>query len=307
MNRIATATIFERAIAAMSGQQSRLAELQAQVGTGRKAMRPADDPVAASQGASVRGEIARNEVERRMLGFAANILGQADTALGRGTDALDSVRELVLRARNANFTPADRASMAQEIQSLRDELLMVANSRDGAGGFIFGGQGARTAPFVELGGGVVYDAVPGNQTVGLDMSAWTALDGHAAFMAVPDGNGGQQTIFEALDSVVATLSDPSATNEELMAATGATLDGLDGGLEALLLARTKVGEHLRTIERADAALEDGTLDARSRLSGIEDVDYAAALSEFAQVQTSLNAAMQTYAKLSANSLFDYIR
>lgn len=307
MTRTSTAAAFDRAIESMNSQQTRLYQLQAQIATGKKASRPAEDPVAAAQAESVKGEITRIDVERRMVGFARTVLQQADSALGTGTDLMNTARDLVLQANNSTMTAADRASIASQIRGLRNELLSVANTRDGSGAFVFGGQGSRTSPFVETAGVVGYAADAGSQQVGQDTPVSTSLDGHATFMSIPDGAGGRQSVFDVLDAAVTALSEPGATTADIKAATAATLDGLDGGLAAAGLARSNVGEQLRMIDQVEGSLETSELDAQTRLSAIVDVDFAAAISEFAKIQTGLQAAMQTYAQLSSNSLFNYIR
>jgi flagellar hook-associated protein 3 FlgL len=305
--RTSTATAYERAIESMNRQQTRLYQLQQQIATGEKLTRAADDPVAAAQAASVKGEIARIDVERRMVGFARTVLQQADTALGTSTDLLNMARDLVLQANNATLNASDRASIANEIRSLRDELLTVANTRDGSGAFVFGGQGSRTAPFVETGGVVNYVADRGSQEVGRDIRVSTSLDGHAAFMSVPDGAGGHQSVFDVLDAAIAALSDPAATTADIQAAVQAAVDGLDSGLGSVSLLRSTVGGQLRMIDQVESSLENSELDAQARLTDIVGVDLAAAISEFARLHSGLEASMQTYAKLSSTSLFNYIR
>lgn len=307
MIRTSTASAFDRAIQSMNSQQTRLHQLQHQIATGEKSSRAADDPVAAAQATSVRSEITRIEVERRMVGFARTVLQQADTALGSSTDLMNSARDLVLQAGNATLTASDRASIASEIRSLRDELLTVANTRDGSGAFVFGGQGSRTAPFVETDGAVTYVADPGTQEVGQDVRVSTSLDGHAAFMSVPDGAGGRQSVFDVLDAAVAALSDPAATAADVQAATKAAIDGLGAGLASVSLARSTVGGQLRMIDQVESSLDNSELDAQTRLTDIVGVDLAAAISEFARIHNGLEASMQTYAKLSSTSLFNYIR
>lgn len=307
MTRTSTATAFDRAIQSMNSQQTRLYQLQAQIATGKKASRAADDPVAAAQAESVKGEITRIDVERRMVGFARTVLQQADTALATGTDLVNTARDLVLQANNSTLTPADRASIASQIRGLRDELFSVANTRDGSGAFVFGGQGSRTAPFVETAGVVGYVADPGSQQTGQDTRVSTSLDGHKTFMSVPDGAGGRQSIFDVLDAAVAALSDPAATTADIQAAAKAAIDGFDSALESLGLARSNVGEQLRMIDQVEGSLENSELDAQTRLSAIVDVDFAAAISEFAKLHTGLQAAMQTYSRLSSTSLFNYLR
>lgn len=307
MNRTATATTYDRAIRSMNDQLVRLNQLQSQIATGRKTTRSADDPVAAAQAGSIRGEITRIDVERRMIGFARTILQHADMALGAGSEVLDSARELMLRANTGSLNADDRASIANQIRGLRAELLSVANSRDGSGAFVFGGQGSRTRPFVEASGQVSYVADAGSQQVGQDTPVSTSLDGRAAFMMLDDGSGTRKSIFEVLDEALVMLDDPDASPADLSAAVERAILGIDSGLSALSSIRTTAGEQLRMIENVESSLDSHELDAQTRLSAIVDVDFAAAIAEFAKVQSGLQSGMQTYARLSSMSLFDYIR
>src|SRR5690606_2823642 len=112
MTRTSTATAFDRAIQSMASQQTRLYQLQAQISTGKKASRPAEDPVAAAQAESVKGEITRIDVERRMVGFARTVLQQADSALRAGIDLINTSRDLVLQANKSTITATDWSSIA---------------------------------------------------------------------------------------------------------------------------------------------------------------------------------------------------
>ena len=63
----------------------------------------------------------------------------------------------------ATAMPSGR-SIANELQSLRQQLFAVANQSDGAGTYLFGGQGATQKPFIDTPTGVQYVAATG-QTV----------------------------------------------------------------------------------------------------------------------------------------------
>ncbi|RZL05838.1 MAG: hypothetical protein EOP40_19080, partial [Rubrivivax sp.] len=78
-------------------------------------------------------------------------------------------------------------------KGIRDQLLSIANRSDGAGGFIFSGQGASTPPFLDQAGGVAYIGVPGNiQTGNLDTFQLT-IDGRGAWEQAASGNGRFET------------------------------------------------------------------------------------------------------------------
>jgi flagellar hook-associated protein 3 FlgL len=60
-------------------------------------------------------------------------------------------------------------------------------------------------------------------------------------------------------------------------------------------------------EWTDDRLADGRLAAQSQRSAAEDVDMAAAVSEFQARQTSYDSALKAYSMVQRLSLFEYIR
>lgn len=68
-----------------------------------------------------------------------------------------------------------------------------------------------------------------------------------------------------------------------------------------------VGTTSASLSRRVEGIEDEVLAARSRLSEIEDLDYAAAITEFTQLQTALEATLLTGSRLLSLSFLDFLR
>ncbi len=304
MTRIPTLYAHQRALDAMAQRRTALNADQLQLSTGKRVNDPSDDPLAVAQAERLRSQLARISIENRMIGFARQMLSTAESTLGQVGDSLQFARENLVAAGNGAMSAGDRALIAQQLSGVREQLLTLANRRDGAGGYVFGGQGTATAPF-DVQGNPVAPAPgphPGEQQTGLDASYTTSMDGRAVFV---DAAGGA-TLFQQLDDVVAALEDAGADPASVSAKVSTTIDVLDAGLERVLMARTRAGEQLRAIDAHESALASGDLDARERLSDLVDIDYAAAISSFQNNRTSLEAAMTTYAQIARLSLFDYL-
>ena len=117
---------------------------------------------------------------------------------------------------------------------------------------------------------------------------------------------GQQSIFDTLDDAIAALTSNLSTpayNEQL----GRAQATLDGALDRMIVARSQIGEELRHVEQAAASGEQQTLGVTQRRSDLEDLDYAAALSQMQSNKTTLDAALSAYAAIGRSSLFDFIR
>lgn len=304
MNRIATLSSFERSLDAMNERRAGLTRAQLQLSTGKRVIAPSDDPLGAAQAERTRSQIARIAIERRTIDFARTMLGQADNAMASASETLQVAREGLVAAGNGAASAADRALIAQKLRASRDELLAIANLRDGAGGYVFGGQGSTRAPFTGT-GAPAWLPNAGEQAAGADVPFTTSQDGRALFMDLEAG-GAAQSIFRTLDEAIALLGDPSASGAALGAGLGKALDGVDRAIGQLLVTRTRAGEQLRAIDARERLLESGEIEASGRLSGLVDVDYASAITRFQQNQTALEAAMATYAKIARLSLFDYL-
>jgi flagellar hook-associated protein 3 FlgL len=304
--RISTALYHQQAIESISERSSAMAKLQEQLTTGKRINRASDDPIGAAEAERIRASSARMAMETRMMSFATGMLSQADGALAGAADSLQTARELMISAGNGSLQAEDRKSIAVQLRNVRSELLAIANQRDGAGGYIFGGQGSAAAPFTSDGtlpAAVVFEPTGGTQQTGLDMPFDTTVDGGKVFLGSPGGGG---SIFEALDTLVLQLEDEAIDGAALRAGLDAALGATDAGLDRVLQARTAAGEQLRIMEARGRLLESGELQAASRLADISATDYAKVVSEMQTNQLAVDAAMRTYAQISRMSLFDYL-
>lgn len=303
MTRIPTLFAFERSLEAMNQRRAAMVQDQQQLATGKRIATPSDDPLASAQAAGIRSQLARMALEERMMGFARSMLAQAENTMAGAGDALQFAREQLVAAGNGAYAPADRALIAQQLEGTREQLLVLANQRDGAGGYVFGGQGTTVAPFDPATGAPRTPPNAGEQSTGLDASWTTSQDGRAIFGDPAAGT----SVFDTLDAAIALLRQvPAPNSDTLDAGLRTAMEGVDATLERLLLARTKAGEQMRAIDARERVLESGELEATGRLSALVDTDYAAAISRFQNNQTALEAAMTTYAQVSRLTLFDYL-
>jgi flagellar hook-associated protein 3 FlgL len=74
----------------------------------------------------------------------------------------------------------------------------------------------------------------------------------------------------------------------------------------VLTVRSSVGSRLNEIDALDTAGASRDLIDKGYLSDLQDLDPAAAISEFLQRQTSLQATQQTFARLHGIALFNYL-
>lgn len=234
--RLSTANLFDASIANLQRRQTTLQNQQQQLTSGKRIAVASDDPTAAARAERALATIGRVDANQRALEASRNSMTLGESALGDANELLQQARETLVAAGNASYSDAERQGLATKLKGIRDQLLAIANRPDGAGGYIFSGQGASTPPFLDQAGGVSYIGVPGNiQTGNIDNFQLT-IDGRAAWEQAASGNGSFETaprmltIDPATGKPVAQLIDPATGGPLVNSITGQVASGwIDAG------------------------------------------------------------------------------
>src|SRR5512135_1940737 len=145
--RISTSTLFDRGIAAIQDQSSKLLKINEQLGSGRRILTPSDDPVASARALEVSQSISTNDQFQTNQKAAQSALGLEDSTLSSVGDLLQHVRQLAVDAGNGAYDNTNRGYIANELRSNLQALLSLANTADGNGHYMFSGFQGGTAPF----------------------------------------------------------------------------------------------------------------------------------------------------------------
>lgn len=307
--RIGSAYAFDASLANLQRRQTQLSDMQAQLTSGKRVQRASDDPAAAAAAERALAAGARAEAHLRALDESRNAMQLAEGALGDAGDLLQRARDTLVAAGNGTLTDADRATLADTMRGLRSDLLAVANRSNGAGRFLFGGQGSDTAPLRETPAGVVYDGAAGQLDAAAGENTPLALDGAAVFLQAPDpaNPGAMVNVFDAIDKAVVELSTAGRTAAEVASTVSTGLAEFDAAQGGLSRWRARAGEALNLADGMEGRLGQDKLDAARDRSNAEDLDMVSAISEFQRRQTGYDAALQSYALVQRMSLFDFIR
>ena len=215
-SRIGTASAYASAVQNLSDRQNGLVTLQQNMTSGKKINRASDDPTGAAQAERATTRISRIAADQRLLASQRDTIATAESTLGSTVDALQSFRELVVSAGSGTLTPTDRASIAQQLTSLRDEIFANSNKADSNGTPLFSGLGSASTPFTNT-QTVNFEGLSG-QRVGGSVTVSPTLDGQAAFMNVPTGNGNFSVATGSGN--IGTVSADAGTVTSLSALTG---------------------------------------------------------------------------------------
>jgi flagellar hook-associated protein 3 FlgL len=299
--RISTAHSFDAGIDQLQRRQSALVEVQEQLTSGKRVSKASDDPTAAARAERAMVSIARSEADQRAIDASRNALTLGEAALGDANELLQRARELMVASGNATYGDRERAGLAQQLSGIRAQLLTIANRDDGAGSYLFAGQGSSGAPFVDDVGGVRFAGVPGELGNAAREPLPLSVDGEAAWLGGAAGG-----VFATLDRAITDLQTPGRSNAQIAATTAQGLADIDGALGALQSLRSRVGEFLERADMIEGRVADGKLAAQTERSAAEDLDMVQAIAEFQSQQTGYDAALKTYASVQRMSLFQYL-
>lgn len=186
--RLSTANQFDSALRNISQRQTALSNLQENLTSGKRVVRASDDPVAAAQAERALTRLQRNETDLRALGMQRNTMALAESTLGEAGDAMQTFRELVVSAGNGTHTQTERDAILQQLVSLREQIMGYANRKDSNGLPLFQALGSAQTPFGGVPASFNFSGLPGQHASG-NIEIAKVLDGDAAWMSVPTGNG----------------------------------------------------------------------------------------------------------------------
>ncbi|MBC7502973.1 MAG: flagellar hook-associated protein FlgL [Herminiimonas sp.] len=211
--RISTNSIYDAGVARLGDLQSGLQKTQQQIATGRRILTPADDPVGAAraldltQGQAVNTQFASNRQN------AVNALSVEEGVLQSVTSLMQDAKVLTVQAGNGALDDGQRKYLAEDLRSRFDELMGLANSRDGVGNYMFAGYQVTSQPFSKTTTGASYAGDQGQTMLQVDASRQMALgdSGEALFEGVKATGTFKARVEKGALNVAAPLSVVDST------------------------------------------------------------------------------------------------
>lgn len=214
--RVGTANMYDNSIRNVSARQTSLVNLQENLTSGKRVVRASDDPVSAAQAERALTRISRIQTEQRALENQRNAIAQAESTMGDAISLVQEARQLMVSAGSGTLTSNDRATIANQLQSLRDQLTAVANRTDTNGIPLLGALGSAQSPFMgPLNSTPDYlFAGQAGQTASDGVTLPNTLDGDSAFMFDAKRDG---SFHAAITPGTSTVIVPGATTPSVPA------------------------------------------------------------------------------------------
>ena len=190
--RISTPVFYQRNTDNMFTQQQKLSEQNLHLSSQKRVMHGSDDAVAIATIHRLKQDLSVGDQYIKNGEMAETANGLEETSLAQATNILQRTRELLVTVGNETYNAENREAVATELESLRGELVGVANTRDGNSQYIFGGFDVDTQPFQKNEFGTIdYHGDDGDRSykVGAGVFVKGNDSGQSVFVDIAEGNG----------------------------------------------------------------------------------------------------------------------
>ena len=262
--RISTFSTFGRVLLGIRQNQLTGVRAQEQLASGRRLLRPSDDPVGAARALRLNSQLADVGRFRGAITAGRASVDTASSALEQASTLVAEARALLLQGMSGTLAQEDRESIASEFELIRSQLLEIGNLQSGDR-FLFSGTETKTRPWVEVSrGGTTVVEYRGNDEaqslrVGEGIQVPITVPGFELFGRFePTG-----TFFDGLTGVSSGLTaDQGAGYADLVFRHDSTLAGAIGSVGLALVNGgaddTLLGDNALTVDATAGTIQLGS-------------------------------------------------
>ena len=315
--------------------RTKMERLQIQNATQKKLLTPSDDPAANSKIMDIRTESTVNGQFANNAMLAKNRLSMTDTALNEMYDLFVRAKEIAIsQSSDASASPDSRLGVAQEVKSLYQQLISVANRRSGAH-YLFSGFKTQTPAYTaegefrgdkgEIPVEIQKDVFIATNITGpevFEIKKYRLDDSNRTPAALertnPAAAGDKDAkdepnalkaakvaetinVFHELDSLrVGLMTNDTATIRD-------TMEHLDEIIKTVITTRAKVSSRVSGIDTAVGSTQRTDTQNAELATQLEDADYAELWSNMAKEETVLRSSLHAAQKLIQPTLLEFLR
>ncbi|MGF1738430.1 flagellar hook-associated protein FlgL [Photobacterium satsumensis] len=232
INRVSTFSQYQNLTSNLMRKQGAVNNTNEQLATGKRIKTAGDDPVASVSTQNYKQQLVQIEQFQKSITLANNRLGTLETSLKNVETHIDSSKQKVIGMINGAMGSDDRSAFKNELESLYEGLLNLANTQDEGGNYVFAGHQSTTQPFVEgISGKVQYLGDSGHREARIDTSVHvkTSQPGDHVFQEIDNPFGDYRPDYSGLQPE-SGLTLLSATNQDSNDTTNYRVAFVDDGL-----------------------------------------------------------------------------
>ncbi len=283
--------------------QERLAQNSLRVSSGLRLTNPGDDPAAAASVLDLGTSLQANGQFQKQVDSAMTFLSSAENVVSSSLDSISNLTQLAQQGLSGATGANGRAAIATEVDSIRTNLIALANTRV-QGKYLFSGTMTQTQPFTPpASGATTYNG--NSASINLDVSVGTSvatnLTGDKLYYT---SDGGTPPATIDLFQVTASLRDGLASNNT--AQIQAAYDNLQRFVGTFSQAQTDLGGRQAGLTSLKSILSGFNLNLQDQQNNLQDTNYPDTLTQISSDTTVQSATLSTMAKTNQQSLFNYL-
>ncbi|MDY0189098.1 MAG: flagellar hook-associated protein FlgL [Desulfuromonas sp.] len=272
--------------------RSNLDGLYLQASTGKKVEVASDDPAAVRAIEMSRSQITMADRYTENIETVQDSMDSCDSYLSTAEDVMQRMKEIATAALNGSLSDADLATYADEVVTLKEQMLDIANAQVN-GKYLFAGFRDDQPPF--SGDPVIYSGTEDIKYVESGPAEYiqSNLLGSDLFIDPVD-------VFAEFDSLVTALDTGDTATIQ------AQMSSIEEASDQLRTQRGVMGNNNARLDDSLSLIADSKLQLQERLSRYEDADLTEVLTEMTQAETALEAALAVSSRISDLSLLNYL-
>lgn len=296
----------KRVIDNFRSNSSEITKLTEEISSGKKVIKPTDDPALYSKLVKYRDTEFFNSINIDNSESAIDNLELYENKIDNLNEVVKNLRQLVLEAGNSATFEQFRDEYITRLDSIMESALLVGNSKL-KGEYMFSGSKTDTIPFevVKDADGnissIAYNGDNQSYKVSADESTDIEVDltGRTLFM----GKAGMgQDLFDEIISLRNDMQSGSAVENY-----DDHLNNIDNILQRVIDKRGEIGSNVEHLEMVGEFLTNFEYSLQEQSADIEGVDMAEAITNLMNYQNIYRASMEVASRMDSMSFLDYIR
>jgi flagellar hook-associated protein 3 FlgL len=299
--RVTSSMLINNFVRNMQINLRRLEQIQDTLASGKKLRRPSDDPVGVVGSLYLRSDLGKHEQFISNIEDAKTWMEITDSALGNATEVLQRARELALYGANGTLPQESRDALACEVEQLRDQLVLIANTTLG-GRYIFGGTRTEEPPcVVDSNGDVKWK---GNEkNIDYEVAPGVTIPVNCNGKIVFTGSGDEQSdVFKVLNNLVNDLKDGKTGD-----ISSARIGEIDKIIDRIIETRGELGARINRAEMALDRAQQQQIKQTELLASAEDADIAETIVDLKAQENVYRVCLAAGARIIMPTLIDFLR
>jgi flagellar hook-associated protein 3 FlgL len=267
---------------------------QQRVSSGKRINSLSDDPRGLSDVLTMRGVKASIEQYKTNLDRASTWLKTSESSLSEVGNLLNRANSLAISGASATTSMDSRRAMAVEVQTIRDQVFSLANSKGPTGGYLFAGTATDRQPFNITTTGIAFQGNSGTMKVEANANDAVTINTDAQQLFT--------TIYTTLDQLKTNLEGGSTTT-----ISDVSIKAVQDGISLLNNIRGDVGTRAKSVESFQNDHSRRIEELTGSISNLEDVDLSQAIMDYKSAETAYQASLQVMSQGFGLSLLNYIK